>query len=106
MATYSKTGSLTLLALTGWLIGSGKRAFYTIGPMLFMLVTTMAALVLQVLPFLQSLGDLLARKPVKSEVIISGVCGLILLVLGSASVISAARALLAIPARRAVNVAP
>ena len=93
--------SLTLLALSGWLIRSGKRAFYTVGPMLFMLVTTMVALVLQVLPFFGSLGDLLDRKPVKTEVIISGVCGLILLALGIISVVSAARALPVNPARRA-----
>jgi len=96
--------SLTLLALSAWLIGSGKRAFYTIIPMLFMLVTTMAALVLQILPFVTSLGDLSSGK-MKTEVIISGVCGLVLLALGSISALSAARALLAYPARRAVDVA-
>ncbi len=96
--------SLTLLALSAWLIGSGKRAFYTIVPMLFMLVTTMAALILQVLPFIRSLGDLFGGK-MKTEVVISGVCGLVLLVLGSVSVISAARVFLAYPARRAADVA-
>ena len=95
--------SLTLLALSAWLIGSGKRAFYTIAPMLFMLVTTMTALVLQVLPFLKSLGELFGGQ-MKTEVIISGVCGLVLLVLGSAAVISAARALLVYPAKRAADV--
>jgi carbon starvation protein len=96
--------SLTLLALSAWLIGSGKRAFYTIAPMLFMLVTTMTALVLQVLPFLKSLGELFGGQ-MKTEVMISGICGLVLLVLASAAVISAARALLVCPAKRAVDVA-
>jgi carbon starvation protein len=96
--------SLTLLALSGWLISSGKRAYYTIVPMLFMLVTTMTALVLQVLPFLTSLRHVF-RGQVKTEVIISGVCGLVLLVLGGISAISAARALLVYPAKRAVDVA-
>jgi len=96
--------SLTLLALSGWLIGSGKRAFYTVGPMLFMLATTMTALVLQVLPFVASLGDLFDGQ-MKTEVLISGICGLVLLALGSVSVISAARALLAYPARRDVDAA-
>jgi len=68
-------------------------------------VTTMVALVLQVLPFFGSLHDLLHREPVKTEVIISGVCGLILLALGGISVVSATRALLANFARRAAPVA-
>ncbi len=96
--------SLTLLALSAWLIGSGRRAFYTIIPMLFMLVTTMVALVLQVLPFVKSLGPAL-RGEAKTEVVISGVCGVILLVLGSVTAISAARALLVYPAKRAAGVA-
>lgn len=95
--------SLTLLALSAWLIGSGKRAFYTIGPMLFMLATTMTALVLQVLPFLRSLGELF-RGQMQTEVIISGVCGLVLLLLGSASVISAARTLLVRAADDTANI--
>ena len=96
--------SLTLLALSGWLLRSGRRAYYTVGPMLFMLVTTMVALVLQVQPLVASLPDLVGGKTVKAEVIISGVCGLILLVLGSLSALSAGRALLAYPTRRAVDV--
>jgi carbon starvation protein len=96
--------SLTLLALSAWLISSGKRAFFTIIPMLFMLVTTMAALVLQVLPFVTSLGDLSAGQ-MKPEVIISGICGSVLLVLGLVAVLSAARVFLSYPAKRAVDVA-
>jgi carbon starvation protein len=95
--------SLTLLALSGWLIGSGKRAFYTVGPMLFMFVTTMTALVLQVLPFLKSLGHVFSGE-VKLDVLISGLCGLVLLALGSVSVISAAKVLLGRPARCTANV--
>lgn len=96
--------SLTLLALSAWLIRSGKRAFYTIIPMIFMFVTTMVALVLQTLPFVRSLG-LVFRGQVKAEVVISGVCGLILLVLGAVAAISAARALWASPARQVVDAA-
>ncbi|MCU0913752.1 MAG: carbon starvation protein A [Planctomycetes bacterium] len=90
--------SLTLLAVSGWLLRSGRRAFYTILPMLFMLVTTMVALVLQVLPFLAALPDLVAGKGAKREVLISGTCGAVLLVLGGLSALSATRALLTRPA--------
>ena len=97
--------SLTLLAISGWLISSGKRAFYVIVPMIFMLVTTMVALILQVQPFLSSLPDLLSGKAaIKTDVLISGICGSVLLVLGSLSAISACRALLTYSTRRPVKV--
>jgi carbon starvation protein len=97
--------SLTLLAISGWLISSGKRAFYVIVPMIFMLVTTMVALVLQVQPFLVSLPRLLSgQATVKTDVIISGICGSVLLVLGGLSAISACRALLVCRIRRTVGV--
>ena len=87
------------------MIGSGRRAFYAVIPMIFMLVTTMTALVLQVQPFVAALPNLLGGKAtVKTDVIISGICGLVLLALGGLSAISACRALLVYPARRAVNV--
>ena len=97
--------SLTLLAISGWLIGSGKRAYYAVAPMVFMLVTTMVALVLQVQPFLTALPGLLRGKTtVPTDVIISGVCGAILLVLGGLSALFAGRALLAYSAQRAAKV--
>jgi carbon starvation protein len=97
--------SLTLLAISGWLIGSGKRAYYAVAPMVFMLVTTMVALVLQVQPFLTALPGLLRGKTtVPTDVIISGVCGAILLVLGGLSALFAGRALLACSAQRAAKV--
>lgn len=97
--------SLTLLAISGWLISSGKRAFYVVTPMIFMLVTTMVALVLQVQPFLASVPSLLSGKAtIKTDVLISGICGSILLVLGGLSAISACRALLAYPKRRTAKV--
>jgi len=96
--------SLTLLAISGWLIGSGKRAYYAIAPMLFMLITTMVALVLQVQPFVTALPDWWSGKEVKPEIIISGICGVVLLVLGGLSALCAGRALLAYPAHRAAKV--
>jgi len=96
--------SLTLLAISGWLIASGKRAYYTIVPMLFMLITTMVALVLQVRPFVAALPDWWGGKEVKPEIIISGACGAILLVLGGLSAIFAGKALLAYPTQRAAKV--
>ena len=96
--------SLTLLAVSAWLIRTGKRAFYTIVPMLFMLVTTMVALALQIVPFVKALPALRNGEEVKPEVIISGVCGAVLLVLGVLSALSAGRALLAYPTHRAAKI--
>ncbi len=97
--------SLTLLAVSGWLLASGKRAYYTLAPMLFMLVTTMAALVLQIRPFVAALPDLWDGKAVRPDVIISGICGAILLVLGGLSAFFAGRVLWAYPAHRTPKVA-
>lgn len=86
--------SLTLLVISVWLIRSGKNAIYTILPMIFMLVTTAFALVLQIKPFVLSFSDIIAGASVKPEVIISGICGIILLALGGLSVFTAAKTLL------------
>jgi carbon starvation protein len=89
--------SLTLLVISVWLIRSGKSAVYTIVPMIFMLVTTAVALVLQIKPFVFSFADIVTGAGVKQEVIISGICGIVLLALGGLSVLMAARLLLVRP---------
>jgi len=94
--------SLTLLVISVWLVRCGKNAVYTILPMIFMLVTTVSALVLQIKPFVLSFADILAGSAVKPEVIISGVCGVVLLALGGLCVLTAAKTLLAKPARSTI----
>ena len=91
--------SLTLLAMSIWLVRSGKKAVYTVVPMVFMFVTTMVALVLQILPFVTSLKDILHGAPAKPDVLTSGICGIVLLALALLSVLSAARSLLTPPKR-------
>jgi carbon starvation protein len=91
--------SLTLLVISVWLVRCGKSAVYTILPMIFMLVTTVTALVLQIRPFALSFADILAGKAVKPEVIISGICGVVLLILGGLSVLIGAITLLAKPGK-------
>jgi carbon starvation protein len=73
--------SLTLLAISVWLIQSGKNAIYTIVPMIFMMVVTLWSLVLQVVPFLKSVPNLLGGIPARSDIVISGICGIVLFVL-------------------------
>jgi carbon starvation protein len=73
--------SLTLLAVSVWLVKSGKQALYAIIPMAFMLVMTMWSLVLQVIPFVKILPALSRGEAVKTDLIISGVFGVILFVL-------------------------
>ena len=70
--------SLTLLAVSVWLIRTGRNAIYTLIPMAFMMVVTLWALVLQFLPFLTSL---LAGKAVPRDAMISGICGIVLFAL-------------------------
>jgi carbon starvation protein len=99
--------SLTLLVISVWLIRCGKSPVYTIVPMIFMLVTTVSALVLQIKPFVLSFGGIVSGAAVKPEVITSGVCGIVLLVLCLLSVLTAAKTLLLNPdTRRRVQDVP
>ena len=86
--------SLSLLAVAAWLRRSGRRSFYVIVPMLFMLTTTVVALVLQIQPFVRSLAGLSGAGPPKTEVVISGVCGIILLMLGGLAGVTALKSVL------------
>lgn len=88
--------SLTLLAVSIWLIRTGKRALFTILPMVFMLVFTLWALIIQIKPFIAALPGLGQRASLKPDVVISGVCGVILLILSIWLMIEAARVLSAV----------
>jgi len=87
--------SLTLLALATWLINCGRKAYYVIVPMLFMIAMTMVALALQIAPFIFSLGAVIRGAAIKPDVMISGICGIVLLVLGCLLIYTAAKAFLA-----------
>ena len=75
---------LTLLAISVWLIRSGRKAVFTIVPMIFMLAMTLWSLVLQILPFAGLLLGRIGRETVKTDVVISGIFGVILLALSLA----------------------
>ncbi len=68
--------SLTLLAVSVWMKKTGKNALIAIVPAIFMLVMTLWALVLQIIPFIKTFG-----QAVSPDVIISGIFGIILLIL-------------------------
>jgi len=70
--------SLTLLAISVWLIKTGKNAVYTIIPMIFMLVITLWSLILQIMPFIKSIYK---GECVTPDVTISGICGITLFIL-------------------------
>ena len=73
--------ALTLLAISIWLAKTGKKAVYAVVPMIFMLVMTLWSLVNLTRPFVVSLPAIFAGEAVKIDIIISGVCGLVLLLL-------------------------
>jgi carbon starvation protein len=85
--------SLTLLALATWLIHCGKKAYYVILPMVFMVAMTMTALILQIVPFVRSLGEIANGGTVKPDVMISGVCGIVLLAMSSLLIYTASKTL-------------
>jgi len=72
--------SLILLALSVWLIKTGRNPVYTLLPMLFMLTMTLWSLISMTIPFLKSLPDIFRGKIVP-DMFISGVCGILLLFL-------------------------
>jgi carbon starvation protein len=73
--------ALTLLGISLWLVKTGKNAIYAIVPMIFMIVMTLWSLVNLTQPFIASLPAIMKGTPVKIDIIIAGVCGLILLLL-------------------------
>jgi len=73
--------SLTLLAISIWLLKTGKKAVYAVVPMAFMLVVTLWSLVNLTKPLIVSLPAIVRGSAVKIDIVISGVCGLILLLL-------------------------
>jgi carbon starvation protein len=84
---------LILLTLSIWLVKSGKNAIYTIVPMCFMMVITIWSLIDLTRPFLKSLPNL-GGGAVATDVVVSGVCGLVLLGLSIAMSVEAARTLI------------
>ena len=83
--------SLTLLALSAWLAKSGKRVFYVVIPMIFMMAMTLVALILQIKPFIAGLPAILRGGEVQPDVIISGICGIVLLGLSGSLMFTSAR---------------
>jgi carbon starvation protein len=85
--------SLILLAISVWLIKSGKNAFFTIMPMLFMMGMTIWSLFSMVVPFIISSPGILCGR-VSTDVLISGTCGIVLLFLSLMFLYEAAKSLL------------
>lgn len=86
--------SLILLALSVWLMKTGRNPAYTLVPMVFMMTMTLWSLVTMTTPFLKSLAAGRAGQ-VGADTVISGTCGIILLILTFGLVWHALRAFLA-----------
>ncbi len=78
---------LTLLAVSVWLTKTGRNAIYTIIPMIFMLVMTIWSLILLIIPFVEKIPLILKGVAVKPDIFISGIFGIILLILSFALII-------------------
>lgn len=79
-ASNQLLASLILLAISVWLIRTGKKSYYTVLPMVFMLIVTIWSLIDLVLPLIKSLPDIVAGK-INNDVVIVGVCAVLLLIL-------------------------
>lgn len=89
--------SLVLLAVSVWLMKTGRNATYTLVPMAFMMVMTLWSLVLQIRPFAAGLLD---GRLVSQDALISGVCGVIMLILSLWLTWEAARVLVLGPSKK------
>ncbi len=87
--------SLTLLAVSIWLIKTGRNALFSLLPMAFMLVMTMWSLVLQIAPWARSV---LAGADAPPDAAIAGVSGVVLLILSVWLLVEAVRILSRRPA--------
>ena len=89
--------SLTLLTILVWLIKTGKKSFYIFIPMIFMMVVTLWSLILQIIPFIKLLSQIINGIQTTPDIIISGVCGIILLILSIWLILEAIRILILNP---------
>ncbi len=72
--------SLILLAISIWLIKTGRPALFSIIPMLFMMVMTIWSLVSMIIPFVNSLPAI-SQGSFQTDILISGICAISLLLL-------------------------
>ncbi|HBG78662.1 MAG TPA: carbon starvation protein A [Phycisphaerales bacterium] len=86
--------SLTLLAVSIWLLKTGKKAIYALVPMLFMFVMTMWSLFNLIMPFAKSLPAIIRGQSVKIDIVIAGVCGIVFLLLSLLLIKEAVQSLL------------
>ncbi len=89
--------SLTLLAVSVWLMRTGRNALYAILPMVFMMVMTLWSLVLQIVPFVRAFPGWIGGEGMESRTVASGVVGIVLLVLSIWLIIEAVRVLRTAP---------
>ncbi len=80
--------SLTLLAVSVWLIRTGRNAIYAIIPMIFMLVMTLWSLITFIQPFIKNIIGGITLKP---DMTISGITSIILLALSIMLIVEAIR---------------
>jgi carbon starvation protein len=86
--------SLTLLAVSIWLLMTGKKAIYALVPMIFMFVMTMWSLFNLIMPFAKSLPAIIRGQSVKIDIVIAGVCGIVFLLLSLLLIKEAVQSLL------------
>jgi carbon starvation protein len=80
-ASNQLLASFILLAVSMWLIHLGKKPFYTILPMLFMFIVTIWALIELTTPFIKSIVFSPTKITFTTDILLSGICGILLLVL-------------------------
>ena len=99
-ASNQLLASLTLLAVSVWSARTGRAVWISAVPMVFMLVMTVWALLLQMKPMYMAVAGGGGFAGMKPDAVISGVCGTILLVL-TAWLVAEALRLLAVSRARA-----
>ncbi|MFA5008282.1 MAG: carbon starvation CstA family protein [Candidatus Omnitrophota bacterium] len=71
--------SFILLAVSVWLMHMGKKAYQAILPMIFMFVVTIWSVIELIIPFVKSLFGAAGKFSPSSDILLSGICGILLL---------------------------
>jgi len=90
-ASNQLLASLILLAISVWSARTGRKVWVSAAPMVFMLIMTVWALVLQMKPMFRAVVGGSGLAGMKPDAVISGLCGTVLLVLTAWLVAEAVR---------------
>jgi len=84
--TNQLLASLVLLSVVVWLVKTGRKSFYAVVPMIFMIVMTLWSLILMIIPFLKAFPSF---EGIDSTGMIGGISGIAMFILSMFIIVEA-----------------